>query len=117
MKIIIAGSRNITDKQILGAAIADSKWFEQIDEIVSGHAKGVDQLGEGFAKEYNIPVKQFLADWDTHGKKAGYIRNIEMATYADVLLAIWDGKSKGTKHMIDYMKKLNKPVFIYLVEN
>jgi hypothetical protein len=116
MKVIIAGSRDIINKQVLGAAIAESKWFEQLDEIVSGGARGVDSLGEGFAKEYNIPVKQFLADWDTYGKRAGYLRNIQMADYADALIAVWDGKSKGTKHMIGCMEKLNKSVFIYLVE-
>jgi hypothetical protein len=116
MKVIIAGSRDIIDKQVLGSAIADSKWFEQLDEIVSGGARGIDTLGEGFAKEYNIPVKQFPADWDRYGRGAGFIRNEDMARYSDALIAVWDGKSKGTGHMIDCMKKLNKSIFVYEVK-
>ena len=52
----------------------------------------------------------FEADWGTHGKKAGILRNIEMGDYADALIAFHDSESKGTKHMIEYMKSLGKPV-------
>jgi hypothetical protein len=70
----------------------------------------VDQIGEDWAREHNIPVKQFLAQWNIHGKSAGPIRNKEMAEYADALIAFWDGQSKGTKNMIEQMDKLNKLV-------
>ena len=73
-------------------------------EIVSGTAKGADQLGEKYAKEKGYPVKQFPADW-SKGKSAGYVRNEEMAKYADALIAFWNGLSKGTGHMIDLAKK------------
>ena len=76
-------------------------------EIVSGTANGADKLGEKFAKENGYPIKQFPADWDKNGKGAGYIRNAQMAEYADALIVFWDGKSKGTKHMIDLAKRAN----------
>lgn len=111
MKVIIAGSRSITDYQIVFDAVLFSKF--DISEIISGGARGVDRLGEEFAEEHCYDVTRFIPDWDRLGKKAGFVRNSEMGDYADALIAIWDGKSKGTKHMIDYMEKLNKKVFIY----
>ena len=79
--------------------------------IVSGAARGADQLGEQYAKLVGYEVSKFPADWDGLGKRAGYVRNDEMAKYAmensnyGVLIAFWDGKSKGTKHMIDLAEK------------
>jgi uracil-DNA glycosylase family 4 len=109
MKVIVAGSRTITDYQKVKELIKVSGFV--IDEIVSGAARGVDLLGERYAKENNIPIKQFKADWDTYGKRAGYLRNVQMAEYADALVAVWDGISSGTKHMIDTMNSKDKPVF------
>ena len=71
------------------------------NEILSGAYKGADLLGERYAAERNYPIKQFPANWSRYGKSAGYKRNNEMALYADVLIAFWNGKSKGTKHMIE----------------
>ena len=105
MKTIIAGSRTITEYSIVLKAIENSKF--KITEVVSGTALGVDKLGEEYAKENNIPIKQFPADWNRHGKKAGYLRNKEMAEYADAVVLVWDGKSRGTKHMYDLSKKYN----------
>lgn len=87
---------------------------ESISEVVSGAARGADSLGELFAKENNIPVKQFPADWNAHGRAAGPIRNRQMAEYADVLIAFWDGKSPGTKNMIETMLKKGKIVKVYM---
>ena len=84
-----------------------------VSEIISGTAQGVDKLGEQIAQKYGIPVKRFPADWSRFGKSAGYRRNTEMANYADTLVAVWDGQSKGTKHMIDIMLNLNKPFHIH----
>src|SRR5690606_18107873 len=111
MKIIIAGSRYFTDVQDVRDAAAQCGF--DITEVVSGAARGVDQLGEQWAKEHSIRVKQFCADWYEQGLKAGMLRNAAMAGYADGLLAIWDGKSKGTADMIRKMRFLCKPVFIY----
>lgn len=79
-----------------------------------GVAKGVDLLGKQWAINNGVPVKMFPANWKLHGNKAGFIRNVEMANYANALIAIWDGESSGTKHMIGIAKKLKLRVFIYL---
>lgn len=102
MKTIIAGSREITQYGIVFQAAEDFYLAgHEITEVVSGGARGIDRLGERYAKEEKIPLKVFPADWNTHGKAAGHIRNLQMAQYADALIAIWDGKSRGTKNMID----------------
>ena len=99
MKLIVAGSRTITDYEWVCEAIMLSR-FSPINEIVSGGAAGVDLLGEKFARLHGIPVRQFKPDWEGLGKKAGMVRNTEMAKYADALVAIWDGQSTGTANMI-----------------
>lgn len=101
MKIIIAGGRTFDNYDLL-CKKCDKFLINLTDiEIVSGVAKGADSLGERFAKERNYQIKQFPANWNLYGKSAGYIRNDEMAVYSDCLIAFWDGKSKGTKNMID----------------
>ena len=91
--------RGYTDYDVIEEAIRLSGFT--ITEVVSGTAKGVDSLGEDYAESRGLPVKKFPADRDHLGKGAGYRRNEQMAEYADQLIAIWDGKSLGTKHMID----------------
>lgn len=86
-------------------------------EVVSGHALGTDRLGEIWAEHHNIKVTTFPANWQLHGKRAGYLRNIEMAEYADALVAFWDGMSKGTKHMIDIAKSKNLQVRVIKFES
>ena len=115
MKIVIAGSRNFNNYDFLENKINELIKNKQIDitEIVSGKAKGADFLGEKYASLNNISIKEFPANWNLYGKKAGFLRNQEMGNYADVLIAFWDGNSKGTKHMIDYMKSLKKQVFVF----
>ena len=118
MKVIIAGSRSIEDMCIIERAVDVAMKFwdthvSDIAEVVSGGATGVDELGECFATENNIPVRQFLPYWKKYGKAAGIIRNNKMADYADRLIAVWDGESKGTKHMISAMQCLNKEVVIH----
>lgn len=98
MKVIVAGSRSITDYFVVETAIKESGF--KIDELVCGGAKGVDSLGRDWAFLNSIPVKEFPANWNLHGKRAGYIRNSAMVEYADALIAIWDGESKGTYHTI-----------------
>jgi hypothetical protein len=113
MKVIVAGSRDGFVAKNVFEAIEESPFVSDITEIVSGTARGVDRDGEYYATCNNIAVKHFPADWDAHGKAAGHIRNRQMAEYADALVAVWDGKSRGTKNMIDTMKKLGKPVYVY----
>lgn len=118
-RIIIAGSRNCPEKDN-ELFLKLTLLFRNMDyndlEIVSGTCKGADILGENYAKDNNLPIKQFPADWDKHGNKAGYIRNKEMAEYATHLIALWDGESKGTKMMIDLAKRNGLKVRIIEIE-
>jgi hypothetical protein len=116
MKVIIAGSRKITDPAIVLKVIEDSGY--NITEVVSGKAKGVDTIGEAYANINDIPVKSFPAEWEKYNKKtAGPIRNREMALYADAAIIIWDGISTGTHNMIQNMKRVNKPYFLVTIKN
>ena len=110
MKYIVAGGRDFNNGLIIRHILSQ---FNNIDEIVSGMARGADSQGRLYAEQYNIPCKLFPAQWDTFGKAAGYIRNVEMADYADALIAFWNGKSKGTAHMIKTMKLKGKPYWVY----
>ena len=119
MKVIIAGSRNFTDYKKL-CKICNHILQDQTDiEIVSGaYYKGADKLGEEYAKETGYKLTKFPADWKRFGRAAGPLRNEQMANYADALIAFWDGKSKGTKHMIDLAKsrRLNTMI-IFFIQN
>lgn len=124
IRIIIAGSRDFDNFYLLSTTV--SAYLKNITGlnsnqrivIVSGGARGADQLGERFAKIHRLDLKLFPAHWDAYGKSAGYIRNREMAKYAaevgdnGMLIAFWDGKSKGTKHMIDLAKQYNVKTLI-----
>ena len=114
IKVIIAGTRDFNDYDYLKKNV--DYFLQDFNpnkiEIVSGNARGADKLGERYAKEHNLPVKLFSANWDKYGKRAGYLRNQEMADYSDMLIAFWDEKSKGTKHMIDIAKKQGLTVIV-----
>lgn len=110
MKTIIAGSRAITDYEVLCRAIEASKFL--ITEVVSGGAMGVDSLGERWAQANQIPVRVFKPDWSL-GKRAGMVRNEEMNQYADALIAVWDGVSRGTCDMIGRARQSNKKVYVH----
>jgi hypothetical protein len=114
MKTIIAGSRDIIDLDVVERAIRDSG--VDITEVVCGCAKGVDELGLIWGTNRDIPVKRFPAQWHEFGKQAGPQRNIEMARYGDALIAVWDGKSKGTAHMIRVAKMQGLRVHVHLVK-
>lgn len=111
MKTIIAGSRSITEYNLLLRAIEQCPF--KITSVVSGKAKGVDSLGEQYSKEHNLPIHLFPADWKKFGRGAGIVRNREMATNAEALLALWDGKSKGTESMIKLARQAGILVFIF----
>lgn len=116
MKTIIAGGRDITDYQILLAAVEASDLECNITEVVSGCARGVDELGERWSLKTGRGIATlFPAEWRTQGPAAGPIRNRKMAEYADALIAIWDGKSKGTKNMIETATKLGLTVYVHRI--
>ena len=115
LRIIIAGSRNFNDyellkREVLNIVKYDNRPKEYV-KIISGCARGADTIGERFAKEFGLEVKKFPADWDGLGKRAGYVRNAEMAKFAveddndGMLIAFCDGQSRGIKHMIYLAKR------------
>lgn len=116
MITIIAGSRDFTDYEKLDKCIdevASYAWL--ISRVISGGARGADELGELWAKKMDIPVDVYPAEWDTYGKSAGYVRNEAMAQRAEALVAFWDGKSKGTKNMIDIAIKFGLYVKVFYI--
>lgn len=114
-KVIIAGGRDFNDPELLSRvmfAMAETEFADLNVSLVSGGAKGADKLGYEFAKQYNIHCDVFHADWNAHGKRAGFIRNEVMGRFADRLIAFHDGRSPGTAHMIAFMKRMGKPVTV-----
>jgi len=129
MRVIIAGGRNVSNGAFLLEAIAQSGF--KITEVVCGLASGADTLGKEWAEKSGIPVKEFPALWDkidvpgaiikyrngkSYNVRAGYDRNIKMAEYADALIALWDGRSAGTKDMIKESDRRKLKIFIYRVD-
>lgn len=110
MRTVIAGSRTINDSLLVEQAILKSGF--RITEVFSGGARGVDQLGEAWARRNGVPVRHFPADWERYGKRAGFLRNEEMADRAEALIAVWDFKSPGTRHMIEIVKRKGLRVFV-----
>jgi hypothetical protein len=113
MRVIIAGSRSITDYKLVELAVTHSGY--KIQCVISGTAHGVDKLGEKWAELHNACILRMPADWMKFGKAAGMIRNGEMAKIADAAVILHDGSSKGTKNMIERMEKLGKPYFLEIV--
>lgn len=114
LKLVIAGSRRINCYQCVETAFSLSPFsLEEIGEVVSGGAAGIDYLGEKWAEAHGIPVKRFPANWKAHGKYAGYKRNREMAEYANAALIIWDGQSRGTRDMIMVADQAGLEVYVH----
>jgi len=118
MIVIVAGGRNIINPyENVCIAVKESGFI--ITELLSGEARGIDTAGEEYAQNYHIDLRRFKPDWERYGRVAGFMRNTKMAEYAfpdGGLVAIWDGISKGTKHMINEAKKKNLKIFIWRVE-
>jgi len=106
IKVIIAGGRDFNDYKLLKDAASKFLHGCTLDDItiISGKAKGADSLAIKLAREYGLDLITKPADWDKYGRSAGFIRNVEMADIATHLLAFWDGKSRGTRHMIETAK-------------
>jgi hypothetical protein len=112
MKTIIAGSRGITDYELI-VRVMNNIWWKPT-EILCGGARGVDRLGKKWGIEHSLPVYDYPADWSVYGIRAGYVRNLEMAKDADALVAIWDGVSKGTNNMIKIATNKSLLVYVYM---
>ena len=108
-KVAVIGSRTFNDYFRL------KEKLDQFDIglIVSGGAKGADKLAELCAKNHTIETLIFKPDWEVYGKRAGYMRNIDIIDSCDLVIAFWDGISAGTNHSIEYARKTNKEVIIY----
>lgn len=87
----------------------------KITTVISGTANGVDKLGEAWAYAHDLPVERYPADWPKYGKRAGYVRNEQMAKVAEGALILWDGYSPGTKHMINICEQTNLPYYVYMI--
>jgi hypothetical protein len=113
MRTIIAGSRSINDYSKLEEVIKKCGFV--ITEVVSGGAAGIDRLGERWANENGVAIKQFLPDWNANGRAAGILRNIEMSEYAEACIVLWDGESRGSKHMHDTAVKKGLTVHLEII--
>lgn len=110
--LAVIGSRTFNNYQLLSDEIDKLASQYSINKIVSGGAIGADTLGETYANINKIPIIIFKPDWKTHGKAAGIIRNTDIINAADVVIAFWDGVSRGTKDSIDKAHKSGKIVVI-----
>jgi len=113
MKLAIVGSRTFNDYRLL----VETMWTHfpisyNKYEIISGGAMGADSLGQALAKNWELKYTVFKPDWDKYGKPAGFIRNQQIVDTCDIVLAFWDGKSKGTQDTINKAKKAKKPTFV-----
>lgn len=107
MKIAVIGSRNLTVDNL------EDYLPENVTEIVSGGAKGIDKCARSYAAENNIKLTEFLPEYEKYGRRAPLVRNLQIIDYADRVIAFWDGESHGTKFVIENCKRLNKSVTVY----
>lgn len=89
---------------------------KETTEIVSGGAKGIDSDAKAYAQAHGIPLKEFLPEYQKYGRGAPLKRNLLIIEYADVVLAFWDGESRGTKYVIDHCREMNVPVNVITLE-
>lgn len=105
IRLIIAGSRSFSDYEF-AKKMLDSMFYDRMPEmVISGCARGADEIGQRWAKQKRVQVQRYAAQWRTYGKSAGMIRNEEMAKASTHLVAFWDGESPGTKNMIERARK------------
>lgn len=107
MKVAIIGSRGLKVDNLEKYLPKDTT------EIVSGGAKGVDNSAKQYALSHGIKFTEFLPEYDKYGRAAPLKRNIAIIEYSDIVIAFWDGKSRGTSHIIGNCKKRNIPVTIF----
>ena len=110
MKTAIIGSRTFEDYELLTEKLGQ---IEGITQIISGGAKGADQLAERYAAENGIDIVVVKPDWGAYGKAAGLRRNEVIIEKSDLVVIFWDGKSRGTKNSLDLAKKVRKRIKLY----
>jgi hypothetical protein len=111
MRVIVCGSRRWQDRDAIISRLADLTYGNPEVTIVHGNAGGADKIAHQEAQKLGFFVEPHPADWQTHGKSAGYLRNEEMVTLgADLCIAFWDGKSKGTRHTMELACERDIPV-------
>lgn len=114
MKLIVAGSRSVTNYDAVESAINELVAGGMvITAIIEGTSRGVDTLASRYAYEHGIENIRVPAEWSIYNKGAGKVRNKKMAEMGEALLAIWDGNSSGTKNMIAVASKSGLPVFVH----
>ena len=113
-RTVIAGSRDITDFNRVERIIDRCPWA--ISTLMEGGAKGVDKLANRYAKNKGWIPETYPADWNNNGRAAGPIRNEIMAQKAEAVIAIWDGKSRGTSHMINMAIKYKLHLFMVIID-
>ncbi len=117
-RVVIAGCRDYNNydeaKSYIDYCLSNIRKGNDV-VIVSGGASGADAIGERYAKENGFKVEKYPANWKAYGRSAGPRRNKQMAKICDYVICFWDEKSKGTKSMIDYANKYNKPIKIKLL--
>lgn len=109
MKVAVIGSRGLQVDHL------EDYLPEDVTEIVSGGARGIDTCAKNYALEHGLELTEFLPEYSRYGRGAPLRRNITIIEYADLVLAFWDGKSRGTKFVIDNCKKRNIPVVIHRI--
>lgn len=131
MKLAIIGSRDFTDQDRADEVFKTHfcRWLEftendhqthdhfesKASEIVSGGARGADSVGASIAKKWGLKLTEYMPDWEKYGKRAGFVRNEDIIKNADMVLAFWDGESRGTGNSLSIAKRLKKPTLIIYV--
>ncbi len=108
MKMAVIGSRTFNDYERMKRILN----LYPITTIISGHANGADTLAERYADERGLKKEIYKPDWDLFGKKAGFLRNTTIIENSDMVVAFWDGSSKGTKDSLDKAQNLKKTTLI-----
>jgi predicted Rossmann fold nucleotide-binding protein DprA/Smf involved in DNA uptake len=116
MKLAVVGSRNFNDYWYLTTVLDEMNESNPITLIISGGAKGADELAYQYAVQHNIPYQEFPADWETYGKKAGPMRNKQIIEACDQAIAFWDGESSGTRSSIRFAEEQGKDCRIVLFD-
>ena len=113
MKIAVIGSRDYTNYERMVKLLSAFGFDKEGNEIVSGGAIGADALAKSFAEDASLKYTEFPANWDRDGKKAGMVRNKQIVSYSDIVIAFWNGSSRGTDNSIKIAHDLKKPTFIF----